>query len=523
MPSVPLSPNVEPNAWERQLGVGNRGELEQAIARQLPAQRWFGSKTRPLQRVTIEDTFALSDTTAIVLIRVTYSEDSDEQTFVLPLTVAPLAASPSTETSGGTTPQGAFTLLVPGTDANRLSVSDALHSGNACRQVLAHLAAGSRLLGAGGELVFLPGARLAGQATSSLPPGEVLRAEQSNTSVAFADTYVLKVFRRLESGTQPELEVSAHLTARGFRNAPTLEGHIEYRSRTDASPASVAILQSHIANRGDAWEYAAQQLREFASRFETGGASTTPATNFEDNARKLGQRTAELHSELADDDEDPVWRPVAYDEEALHDWADGTLVLAERAFRLLELRLDRLSPPARAICERVRTAEDQVRSHFAAIPQQSVTVDRIRCHGDFHLGQVLWTGNDFVIIDFEGEPTRSLEERRRKHCALRDVASMVRSFHYATCFAAVVETSASHPLPSALFDAWYDVTRKAYLDAYRSTAAAATYVPQSQSEWDWLMRVHLLEKAVYELDYELNHRPDWVSIPAAGILQLLNA
>ena len=127
-----------------------------------------------------------------------------------------------------------------------------------------------------------------------------------------------------------------------------------------------------------------------------------------------------------------------------------------------------------------------------------------------------------VIIDFEGEPTRSLEERRHKHCALRDVASMVRSFHYAACFAASVKTAAACPLPPTVFEEWYDVTRTAFLDSYRGTAAAATYVPQLQTEWDWLMRVQLLEKAVYELDYELNHRPDWVPIPAAGILQLVD-
>ena len=511
----------QPRRWERQLGLEDRDALQRAIAQQLPAQRWFGSKTRTLERVTIEDTFVLSDTAAILLIRVTYTNPANEQTFVLPLTV-----SPPNSSSPEASPRGVnagFTLLLPGaTDKPPVTVSDALHCGEACRQILAHLAAGSRLLGAGGELVFVPGARLAGKPVSNLPSGEVLRAEQSNTSVSFADTYVLKVFRRLESGTQPELEVSAHLTARGFRHTPTLEGHIEYCSYADARRCSVAVLQSYVANHGDAWEYAAEQLRSFVNHLSTKGANKPSVTNFVGSARKLGHRTAELHSELAADGGDPVWQPEAYDKEALHSWSDGALVFVERAFRLLGQRLDQLSPASRALCERVRSAEEQIGSLFAEIPQHDITVHRIRCHGDYHLGQVLWTGDDFIIIDFEGEPTRSFEERRRKHCALRDVASMVRSFHYATCFAASQETSAARSLPPALFREWYDVTRRAFLDAYRSTAAAATYVPQSQTEWDWLMRVQLLEKAVYELDYELNHRPDWVSIPAAGILQLVD-
>ena len=248
-------------------------------------------------------------------------------------------------------------------------------------------------------------------------------------------------------------------------------------------------------------------------------------------AQLLGQRTAELHIALASDAVDPHFAPEPFSILYQRSIYQTMRSLTAQSFPLLRQRLKGLPQTVRGEAQRVLDREQDVLKRFQAILGRKITAMRIRCHGDYHLGQVLYTGKDFVIIDFEGEPARPLSERRIKRSPLRDVAGMLRSFHYAaytTLFNQEAEgVYASHPEALAFLEPWarfwYLWVSAVFLKTYCENASRASFLPRTREELQVLLDAYLLEKAVYELDYELNNRPDWVRIPLQGILQLLGA
>jgi maltokinase len=313
-------------------------------------------------------------------------------------------------------------------------------------------------------------------------------SEQSNSSVVFDERLVLKLYRRLDAGVNPELELLRFLTERGFPSIASLEG---WAARTgQLLDATLAIVQEYVHGECDGWSLALATLRD-------GGESFLP------RARRLGEVTGALHSALASDAGDPSFSPEEPTDETV------ALLVAtidegiEQAF---------LSLPDDPALEPIAGRGDEVRERLLMIGQVGPVGRLIRHHGDYHLGQVLWTGDDWIVLDFEGEPARPLAERRRKRSPLRDVAGMLRSFAYAAS-AAEIELGAPPPAE------WAARVREEFLDGYFGEVDVGLLPPVEARER--VLALFELEKAVYELRYELGHRPDWVAIPVSAIVRLL--
>ncbi len=314
-------------------------------------------------------------------------------------------------------------------------------------------------------------------------------AEQSNTSIVFDEELILKVFRRLEAGINPELELLRFLTERGFENIAQLAGWYAYTGRQ--MDATLGILQQFVAGE-DGWDRALATMESDPERFL-------------DSLRRLGEVTGQMHAALGSDPDDPAFSPEETSVESL-----GLLTATvDEEIESIFLDLPEDTPEL----DPIRGRGEEVRERLRMLTNLGGVGRVIRHHGDFHLGQTLWAGDDWVVLDFEGEPARSLPERRRKRSPLRDVAGMLRSFAYAAS-ASPLQRGVEPPV------AWEERARAEFIDGYRQTVDQ-NLVP-SGAGMDRLLKVFELEKAVYELRYELDNRPDWVGIPVAGIQRLID-
>jgi len=348
------------------------------------------------------------------------------------------------------------------------------------------------------------------------------RAEQSNTSIRIGDGAILKVIRKLESGVHPELEVGRFLTEiAGFAATPPMLAWAELEEVTGAAAGALSVLQAFVPNEGDGWSWVLERL----ARAVHSGKSTTEALNETTSwLRRLGRRTAELHAAFESDTNDPAFRPEPVEAKDIEIWVVAVQATARRAFdALAEARS--LDPQARDLAEEVLAHRNTLIERLPRILSQVSAFKKIRHHGDYHLGQVLVSDGDAVIIDFEGEPLRPLAERRAKHAALRDVAGMLRSIAYAGA-------AASRALPRDLSEAertavedrlaaWEAEASQAFVDGYFEAALNGAFSPPDRASADRVVRFFMLEKALYEISYESANRPDWVTIPLRGILALL--
>jgi maltokinase len=338
-------------------------------------------------------------------------------------------------------------------------------------------------------------AGLGTELTSARPIG----SEQSNSSVVFDDELILKAYRRVEAGINPELEMLRFLTDRGFSNVPALGGWYSYLGRP--LEATLGIVQQFVPDGIDGWELALDELAEAPDRFLG-------------RLRRLGQVTGTMHTTLASEPSDPSFCPEQPSLESLGLLTASVDEEIEQVFLGLPEEVDALAP--------IIGRGEEVRERLRGLTHAGTTGRIIRNHGDFHLGQTLWApgtpqalpaSGDWIVLDFEGEPARSLPERRRKRSPLRDVAGMLRSFGYAT---SAVELLRGATAPAG----WEERARGEFLGGYLETVDP-TIVPAGTEALEKLCSVFELEKAVYELRYELNMRPDWLPIPVAGILRML--
>jgi maltose alpha-D-glucosyltransferase/alpha-amylase len=521
-----------------------RAQLQRVLPRHLAERRWFQGKARAIRDVRLADTVRLSTTAgevAIAFVQVDYIEEGGE-TYVLPLALARADGARRIT-------HGAVVADIGGADGPAV-LYDALQQ-PAFRAALLRLGATRRRVrGDGGELH--------GQSDGSLrrlaaaldsEDSRVIGAEQTNSSVVFGSSIILKLYRRLEDGESLDVEIGRFLTERGFANTPAVLGWIDYVS-DDRPPRTLATIQRFVLNEGDAWQLTLDELGAFFERAAAAGGPPPDARTdtrsllqhavapeagtligaFAEEARILGRRTAELHLALASDPDVPAFAPEPFTMFYQRSLYQSMRNLAGRVLRLLAARAPLLPDHVRERAAELIGGEARLLARFRRIIDHGVGGMRIRCHGDYHLGQVLFTGNDFVITDFEGEPIRPLSERRLKRSPLRDVAGMLRSFHYAVHAAVRAHAdggraAATHAFggfrlePWARF--WYATVATIFLDAYHAGAARARFLPSDPSETAVLLDAYLLEKAVYELGYELNNRPDWAAIPLEGLLELL--
>jgi maltose alpha-D-glucosyltransferase/alpha-amylase len=378
-----------------------------------------------------------------------------------------------------------------------------------------------------------------------------LRVEQSNSTVVYGDRLLLKMFRRLDEGINPDLELGRFLTESAqFPHSPQVAGSVDY---VDAKgrQSTVGILQAFVRNEGDAWSYTLENVNRFFDRvlttsrtegpspsaFPSGGVvaaaeSAIPAqvrdlcNAYLESASLLGMRTAEMHLALASAPEDPDFAPESFSELYQRSLYQGMRGMARKTLRTLRSKLKELPAEALDDANVIVKAEEELVDRFRKIVGRKLSGSRIRCHGDYHLGQVLFTGRDFLIIDFEGEPARRLSDRRIKRSPLRDVAGMIRSFDYASQTALLnhvlgIIRKDEFPIFQDWARFWSQWITTQFLAAYRGKVANASFATRSSEEVQTLLDVFLLEKAVYELAYELNNRPSWVRVPLSGILQIL--
>ena len=445
-------------------------------------QRWYASKSRGVSALEVVENVTLREEPRLLLALVqTRFATGTHELYQLPLGVRRAAqAGGRTRDAGGPAP-------IAGNE--EWAVYDALAEPLYALPLLQRIETR--------EEIDTPDGRFSFHLANGLGPVSepvavrLMGVEQSNSSIVIDDRLVLKVFRKLEPGINPELELLRFLTACGFQNIAPLHGWYEYEGQ--ALAATLGVAQQFFPDALGGWELA---LEEIAARPQ----------DFLERLGSLGAVTARMHTALASDASDPAFSPEEPSQEALSLLTATIDEDIERVF----VRL----PEDSRVAPIAGRGED-VRERLAARSQIGVGGRVIRTHGDYHLGQTLYTPRGWVIIDFEGEPARPLPERRQKRSPLRDVASMLRSFAYA---ASAVELMHGADAPSE-----FELkARERFLEQYFSHIDP-TLLPAGEAAVSNLLSIFELEKAIYELQYELNNRPDWVSIPVAGITRLLEA
>jgi len=535
------------DSWLSLFEPDSKGSFEEFLIHYLPTRRWFGGKSRALKAIELVELIAIGEQPPSVcaFLRVEYI-DGDPELYLMPIA---FAIGP-TETQRASARSAIAKLVVDETEGVLYSAtSDA----NFCQQLLELMARKRRLTGRVGELAGVSARNfraLRGQNVDLTPAP--LEVEQSNTSVLFGHRFILKLFRRLEEGINPDVEVGRFLSEEtSFESLAEYAGHLEYRTES-AESITVAVLQSYVQNEGDAWQFTLDHISQYLERAAAAVAAGTrippvPGTLLElasgtiprasheligsylEAARLLGQRTAEMHLALAAPSDNVSFGPESFTPFYQRSLLQSFRNLTETVFENLATQLPRLEARTRVLAEHVLAQKPQVMQVFSFVREKTLNAQRTRIHGDYHLGQVLWTGRDFVIVDFEGEPARPMSARRIKRSPLRDVSSMIRSFHYAAHRAMTNAKdkgilTAEKALELELqADHWFYWTASAYLRAYLRTAANAPFLPKDGTELQGLLDVYLLEKAIYELGYELDHRPGWVPVPLRGIEWLLSA
>jgi maltose alpha-D-glucosyltransferase / alpha-amylase len=522
-----------------------RDALERALVPYVTTRRWFGGKARTVRSMQVLEHVELEQGVQIAFVEVEYA-DGDPERYLLPLAFA--HARRAGEQAGA---HPNTVIARAGADGSSL-LYEPIYDAAMAAALLDIIARKRQVKGAHGTMRGLTTSRfrdLAGDTTKLEP--QVLRTEQSNSSIVYGQKLFLKLFRRLEPGINTDLEMTRFLNEEAhFEFTPPLAGWLEYR--TDGDSWTIGVLQGYAANATDAWGYTLDAIGRFFERllseqnampsmnqsFPEGRLLDLAQTPVPDtvtsligtylaDAELLGKRTAEMHLALASVPDDPAFAPEAFTQHYQRSIYQALRTQAVQTLHLLRRRLKELPESVRPAAEELVAREAELQKALRSVLEGRLAASRIRTHGDYHLGQVLRTEHDFLIIDFEGEPSRPLSQRRMKRSALRDVAGMLRSFQYAPYAVLHGQSAGSviRPEDVASLDRgarfWYRWVGSAFMRGYLGEASYGTVLPKTREESGVLLRTHLLEKALYEIEYELNNRPEWVSIPIAGVLQLL--
>ena len=537
--------------WEEILNDQHHIQLERVLQTWLPSRRWFAGKNKTIKSVRIQETIRLSmepEKVLLVFLLVEYVQ-TEAETYLLPLAYA--TGEPAEAIGRDWAPLVMARLAINQSNQNGV-LYDAIVKKEFARALLEFISGQREVKGLKGQLQgthtsAFDKAIFEGDLVSEPSTGH---AEQSNSLIVYNSQWMLKFFRRLEPGLNPDLEIRRVLMAQHFPSTPTLAGALEYRVGLE-EPSTIAILTAFVPKSKDAWEYTLDSLGKFYERVQTlppekrqppmPSASITKLVDaplpdearelldtYLESARILGERTAALHLALAAETENQGFTQEIFSSNTQRGLFQSLRSLTRQNFQLLNRQLKMLSPEMQVQAQQLLAREPDVLKYFRAIYDHGIDTTLIRFHGNYHLGQVLYTGKDFLITDFEGEPSIPISERRLKRSPLRDVASMIRSFHYAA-YAALFKQAERGSLPgkqlepmiswAQYWSRWISVT---FYKSYLKAAAGAPFLPQNEADLQMMLNVFLLRKAIYELGYELNNRPEWVHVPLQGILELLN-
>jgi maltose alpha-D-glucosyltransferase/alpha-amylase len=495
---------------------------EEVLPDFLPQRRWFAGKGATITKVTLAERTlwrSASNQWLLALIDVELTDGARQRYFL------PLSGAWENSTEGVL--HSSDWLLAKIRESARVGVLvDAFADSAFCLALVRAIEGSLKMPFASGELRFTPTAAFAALATPGIEPVQHLGREQSNTSVILGEALFLKGYRQARSGVNPDMEMPRFLTNAGFRAIAPLAGAVEY-VRPDAPPITLAALFAFVRNQGDGWAYALNDLERLATSVSLESEETTLGTStlFIAQMRTLGRRVGELHAVLAADTLDEAFRPEPLARRDAQRWAQTLAGEANMTFALLERRLAELPKAVQPSARSVLGARNEILARIQGLSNAVLGELKTRYHGDLHLGQVLLTADDFLITDFEGEPARPIEERRQKGSPLRDVAGMLRSFDYARAFA-MEHAQARSPEVSrrieAAFNAWRDESCTAFLEGYRKGIGDAASVPSEEADRRRAIDLFQIEKALYELRYEADNRPLWLSVPAQGLLRLVS-
>ena len=425
-----------------------------------------------------------------------------------------------------------------------------------CRGLLTAIQTGKVVAAVDQELATLP---FPADRTTTAPLASDMQltlkqSSKDNASVVFGQEFIYKSFSRVEEGTNPDLEIGRVMTSAGYSGAAQVVGYTEYRRR-GTEPATLGVLHRFVSNQGTAWQYTLDHLSGYFERVAALSREQPPVPppgaplikhhesdpkpdgwheligNYPETSRLIARRTAEMHTALGKIS-DPGFISEPFGKLYQRSIYQSLRTLSGRLCQRLTQERSVIPLNARPLAERLIAAESDILRLFRTVLDPGLGGFRIRCHGDYHLDQLLYTGKDFVVIDFEGEPGRTIGERRLKKSPLQDVAAMVRSFDYAVQSvlfglassrgrsAGLIRAEDSEIL-GAWATAWYDQVASEYVTGYVEQMADAGLLPPSEERLRVFLEVLILEQALHEIDLELTHRPEWLVVPLRGAVRLL--
>ncbi len=511
--------------------------VDRELSSYIKNSRWFRSKTRVVLSVSVIDVITLpgEDLGQLLVVAFNFTEGAREL-YALPVR---LVSGEEARTAEVEYPAAVIARVgQEGTLLVDAVVSHAVHLA-----LLEMISTGRTLPGRNGKLVSSKSSRLTELESEGLSQeSRILKVEQSNSSIIYDAQIYLKLFRKLEEGINPDLELTKQLTEKcGFDHAPFYLGDIQYVA-PGQDPASLVMIQSYTSSEQDGWSHTLAAVGRYFERVlaepqpplapSIGLWDEVPETFASlidgahlDTVRLLGERSAEMHLALAKDTESADFAPEPFTLQHQRSVFQSIRSETKLTVALLTRMEGGLEEHSKALAAEVLQRVDQLGVCHDYLLRDPIDTKKIRIHGDYHLGQLLFTGKDFVILDFEGEPGRPIGERRLKRSALIDVAGMLRSFNYAAHHG-LLESRTVRPIDRPTLetyaDLWSTRTSQVFLNSYLNKAGDASFIPKKREDLRLLLRTFLIHKALYELRYELNNRPNWVAIPLRGLLGLVH-
>jgi trehalose synthase-fused probable maltokinase len=505
------------------LDAALRTQLEQgALVPFLMGQRWFGGKARQIASASFVEWAALENAPVpawLTIVGLRYADGSSDR-YHVPLVLLDREAA------------DLRAVLARVSERDPRVLCDGIVDDRVCRAILRAILQGSDITGAHGIITGRPMTPRAGEVEHDSLSVVRLPAVHSNSALAIGGKFLLKIFRRVEAGLNPDVEIGQFLAQSGAPgHTPALIGTADHRDESGAV-ATIAMVQELVPARGNAWDLATAAAAAFlnAARRDAGAPDSARVRalpgNFLESAALIGRRTAELHAALGAATADPAFVAETSAASEIDTLVARISRQATETLDRLRERAQTLEPGAAAMARRLIDLRDRITARIESIGLRVHPFIKIRIHGDYHLGQLLRVDDDdFVIIDFEGEPSRPLSERRAKQSPLRDVAGMLRSLDYAAHAGLGVVAGDDAEAVSRLAGwsrAWETAARTSFLEEYTAAARRAALLPPHDSQLHAALALFVIEKAFYELNYEMNNRPAWISTPLAGILAILD-
>ncbi|MEO6166379.1 MAG: putative maltokinase [Chitinophagales bacterium] len=489
--------------------------------------RWFAGKARKITAICVDSMLTVNaafpqsaafpspgSTFHLLIVKAKYRTGKLEQ-YLLPLALIHADQSEHAHPKG--------IIATTRTNDAEMVLIDAIYDHGFRTLLFHHLFHSSKIKQSKGSLFFMKGKAFRQEDFTDSISSRVLDADQSNSSLIFEEKYFLKIYRKLFRETNPDVEMVSFLTEKaGYSHIPAFAGTFGWKKAYSA-PITFGMMQEKVESIKDAWSLIGDYLNEYI--FGVVDGNTIISQVVLDQVGLLAVRTAEMHLGLGSDPNDAAFSPEPFNDEYRHWLFAHFESLLKRRTQLAKENYDAMDEKGKILAKYFLQHTDAIRTIFLRIKTQPIQSLRTRIHGDYHLGQILYNGRDYIILDFEGEPESSISNRKIKHSPLKDVAGMLRSFHYAVSAKlyfspetkemddVMIENAAQH---------WYKVISEAYLQQYYDTIGTGNLLSNDKSEQVFLLQTHLLEKAIYELGYEFNGRPTWVKIPLKGIEQVLN-